>query len=75
MGIHYQLIGHLDRTIVTSHDNNGDQLAAGQALRIMQLDFEAAYDASKRHRFEQTWKELHPILAGHIEDMDLPLAE
>ncbi|MDE0372362.1 MAG: hypothetical protein OXI73_07455 [Rhodospirillales bacterium] len=75
MGIQYQWIRHLDRTFVTAHDNYGDQLAAGEALRIMQRDFEAAYSASERESFEQRWKEQHPELAGFLDDAERLVAE
>lgn len=75
MGIQYQWIRHLDRTFVTAHDNYGDQLAAGQALRIMQRDFEASYSASERESFEQRWKEQHPELAEFLDGAERLIPE
>ena len=75
MGIQYQWIRHLDRTIVTAHDYYGDQLAAGEALRIMQRDFETAYSATERESSERRWMEQHPDLAEFLEEAERFFAE
>ena len=76
MGVHYRWISHLRRSVVTAFDNRGGtDIALGQALEIMQRDYEAGYSESERELFEQRWTEEHPNLAGFLEDAALPLAE
>lgn len=76
MGVHYQWISHLRRSVVTANDNHGRMdISLAQALEIMQRDFEAAYSESERELFEQRWKEQHPDLAGFLEDAELRLPE
>ena len=74
--VHYRYISHLGRTDIAANDNRtGEIVTPGQALQIMQRDFEAAYSASERASIEQRWKVRHPELAGFLESAERPLAE
>lgn len=76
MGIHYQWISHLGRSVVTANDDHGGMdISLAQALEIMQRDFEAAYSASERELFEQRWKEQNPDLVRFLQDAGPPFAE
>ncbi len=74
--VYYQWISHMGRTNITANDNRtGEIVTPGQALQIMQRDFEAAYSAPERESFEQRWKERHSELAGYLDDTELSILQ